>query len=75
VLDGDPDKLSQLSPNHVYLDDLSGDYYSFDKFSSQWKPLGNFGLHYSRAEASIQGVIVGSSADLMKKVKTYENTK
>lgn len=30
-------------------------------------------MHDSRAEASIQGVTVGSAADLMKRVKTFEN--
>ena len=35
--------------------------------------MGNFGLHSSRADASIQGVTVGGAADLMKRVKTYEN--
>lgn len=53
VLDGDPSKLEQLSPCHVYLDDLSGDFYCYDRFAGTWKPMGNFGLHNSRAEASI----------------------
>ena len=53
VLGGDVDKLKKLDPrHHVFLDDLSGDFYTYDKSSSQWRPEGNFGLHSARAEAS-----------------------
>ena len=39
VLGGDVDKLDKLDPSqHVFLDDLSGDYYTYDKSSSQWRP-------------------------------------
>jgi hypothetical protein len=53
---------------HVYLDNLTGDFYSFDQASGEWKPAGNVGLHYSRAMASLGGVVGG---DLIKKVSTY----
>jgi hypothetical protein len=34
---------------NVYLDNLTGDYYQFEPKTLEWKPLGNVGLHYSRA--------------------------
>lgn len=52
-LQGNHAKLSALDPNfHVYLENLSGDYYTYDKWAKEWQPKGNFGLHYSRTEAS-----------------------
>jgi hypothetical protein len=56
--------------NLVFLDNLTGDYYALDEKSSQWKPQGNFGLHYSRAMASLGGSVGG---DLVKKVSTYQS--
>lgn len=38
---------------HGFLDNLSGDVLTYDNEMQQWKPVGNTGLHYSRAEASI----------------------
>ena len=73
VLQGDPQKLNVLEPNfHVFLEDLSGDYFSFDKKSLEWRPKGNFGLHYSRISASQQGAVVKGPCDNLKKIKTYE---
>ena len=69
VLGGDPDKLKMLDPSkHVYLDNLSGDYYQYDPESEAWAPAGNFGLHYGRAEASLYGETIGGASDLLKPV-------
>lgn len=74
VLDGDPEKLSALDPRqHVYLHDLSGDFYSFDSEKKEWAPQGNFGLHNSRQEASIHGEAVRGASAVMKKVKPYQD--
>jgi hypothetical protein len=35
--------------------------------------LGNVGLHHSRAEASLQGGVVGGAADSVKKAKVYKS--
>ena len=40
---------------HVFLDNLTGDIFGYNKDKMQWHPIGNVGLHDSRAEASIQG--------------------
>jgi hypothetical protein len=62
-----------LDPNyHVFLEDLSGDFFCYDKHTCEWKPKGNFGLHYSRISASQQGAVVKGPTDMLKKVKTYE---
>jgi hypothetical protein len=53
---------------HTFLEDLTGDYYSFDPEKSEWEPIGNVGMHRVNAEASIQGVKEKSASDLMKKV-------
>jgi len=42
-----------ISGFHVFLDNLSGDLYAYDAEKQSWQPMGNLGLHYSRAEASI----------------------
>lgn len=52
----------------MFLDNLTGDYYSYDIKTNEWKPNGNVGLHYSRACASLGGKVGG---DLIKKVNTY----
>lgn len=61
--------LATLNKNDVYLDNLTGDYYKYDKKINQWVPFGNVGLHYSRAMASLGGLAGG---DLIKKVSTYQ---
>jgi len=49
-----PQMLEKLSKGfHCYMDSLSGDVFSYNKDKIEWYPLGNVGLHYSRAEASI----------------------
>lgn len=55
----------------MFLDNLTGDYYSYEEKKNEWKPLGNMGLHYSRAMASLGGNAVG--ADTVKKVSTYQS--
>jgi hypothetical protein len=62
--------LPQLQKNQVFLDNLTGDYYSYDHEKNEWKPSGNMGLHYSRAMASLGGKVGG---DLIKKVAKYES--
>ena len=70
----DERKLACLDPNyHVYLDNLSGDYYTYDPESQEWKPRGNTGLHQTSAEASLQGELVKGPSDLLKKVVQHEN--
>jgi hypothetical protein len=72
VLDGNPKKLKALEKDvHVYLDNLSGDFYSYE--NKQWIPRGNFGLHDQRAEASLQGEIKGGAADILKRIKIHED--
>ena len=61
--------LPQLERHQVFLDNLTGDYYSYFHEQNEWKPTGNVGLHYSRAMASLGGKIGG---DLIKKVHTYQ---
>ena len=52
----EPELLKQLKMNlHVYLDNLSGDIFSFDLKKKAWIPIGNVGFHERRAKASIQG--------------------
>lgn len=73
VLGSDPRKLGLLEQDyHVYLENLSGDYFSYDGNTNSWKPKGNFGLHYSRITASLQGAVVKGPTDMLKKVKTYQ---
>ncbi|CDW75232.1 UNKNOWN [Stylonychia lemnae] len=60
--------LPTLEKNQVFLDNLTGDYYQYEREKNEWKPVGNVGLHYSRAMASHGGLTGG---DLIKKVSTY----
>lgn len=38
----------------VFLDNSTGDYYTFKKDQELWVPIGNVGLHYSKA-AELEG--------------------
>lgn len=68
-----PDMLDKLVEGyHVFLDSLSGDVFTYDKSKQEWKPIGNTGLHYSRAEATIQGCTVGGAGDSVKKAPVYQ---
>ena len=74
ILDGDAEKLKMLDPRkHAFLDNLSGDYYSYDHSQKSWIPAGNFGLHFSRAEASLYGETIGGASDMLKPVQKYQN--
>ena len=74
VLGGDTEKLKELnSKKHIFLDNLSGDYYGYDHKQRSWIPLGNFGLHFSRAEASLYGEPVGGASDLLKAVQKFKD--
>ncbi len=57
-----------MERNSVFLDNLTGDYYKYERESNEWKPSGNTGMHYSRAIAAHGGIVGG---DLIKKVKEY----
>ena len=35
--------------NDVFLDNSTGDYYSFKKDQGMWLPVGNVGIHYSKS--------------------------
>lgn len=66
-----PLKLMQNGQaNNVFLDNLTGDYYTFDEAKKEWKPTGNVGLHYSRAMSSLGGSVGGDS---VKKVSNYQS--
>jgi hypothetical protein len=34
-----------LRPSEVFLDDATGDVYSYEHTESLWKPIGNVGVH------------------------------
>jgi hypothetical protein len=40
---------------HVFLENLSGDIFTYDKEKKAWIPIGNIGLHNYKAKASIEG--------------------
>lgn len=64
VLNGEEQKLKAFDPLfHVFLEDLSGDYYAYNQSLKEWRPQGNFGLHNSRTEASLQRAVVKGSTD------------
>ena len=63
-----PDMLPRLKKGyHVFLDNLSGDFYSYDHDKLEWFPEGNVGLHNHRIEASIEG---GQQTNSMFKTNT-----
>jgi len=45
----DPMDSENYNTNDVFLDHSTGDYYIFKKDQGMWVPVGNFGLHYSKA--------------------------
>lgn len=66
------DMLDSLTKGfHVFMDQLSGDLLTYDNEKLEWQPIGNCGLHYSRAEASLQGAIEGGPSDGVKKKPVY----
>jgi hypothetical protein len=49
-----PEMLEVLTQGyHCYMDSLTGDMFSYNKEKCEWFPMGNTGLHDSRAESSI----------------------
>ena len=64
-----PEILDKLVKNfHVFLDNTSGDIFNYEKEEMEWKPIGNVGLHYSRALTEISGSV---AANTVKKTKTH----
>ena len=64
-----PEKLERLAKGyHMFMDNLSGDLFTYDKEKLEWQPVGNVGMHYFRAEASIQGGI-----ESMKKTRVHQS--
>ena len=54
----------------MFLDHSTGDYYQFDKYDLEWKPKGNFGVHYFKAlEVKQQQMKTG--LDLVQKTHIY----
>lgn len=45
-------KFNKFKDN-VFLDRITGDYFSFNNEINQWVPMGNVGIHYSRAVEAI----------------------
>ena len=45
-------KFNKFKDN-VFLDRITGDYFSFNNELNQWVPVGNVGMHYSRAVEAI----------------------
>ena len=64
-----PELLSDLTPESVFLDYATGDFYSFDKYECLWKPKGNVGMHYSKAVEGSQKMIAGR--ELVSKTQVY----
>ena len=60
--------MNNLKPNSVFLDNVTGDYYSFDKYLCQWKPKGNVGLHNFKA---IEVSAATKARDMVTKTQIY----
>ena len=58
--------IRNLARNEVFLDNATGDYYTYKKDLDLWVPIGNIGLHYLKSAESS-----GTEGALMRKVKTY----
>ena len=54
----------------MFLDYLTGDFYSYCKEKKEWQPKGNVGLHYSRALEALGGTLGGEA---VKKQSTYQS--
>ena len=42
-------KIQNLTKDEVFLDNATGDYYTFRQDTEVWAPLGNTGMHNSKA--------------------------
>ena len=50
----EPAMLTKLVKGfHLFLDNLSGDVFTYDQHKKAWVPLGNTGLHDRRGVAAI----------------------
>lgn len=63
----DASDVKGLYRNEVFLDNATGDYYTYKKDLDLWVPIGNVGLHYLKSAESS-----GTEGALMRKVKTYK---
>ena len=68
-----PEILNSLTAESVFLDHATGDFYSFDKYETQWRPKGNVGMHYSKALEVVVGNPRDSKAgrELVAKTQQY----
>lgn len=68
-----PEVLNSLTPQSVFLDHATGDFYSFDKYSCEWRPKGNVGMHYSKALEVVGGNPRDSKGgrELVSKTQVY----
>jgi hypothetical protein len=65
-------EIRKLDSNSVLLDHSTGDYYQFDKYDIEWKPRGNFGLHYSKA---LEVSAFKTGLDLVRKTQIFRARK
>jgi hypothetical protein len=42
------EQLDKLTPDSVFLDNSTGDFYQFDQLDSEWKAKGNVGLYFKK---------------------------
>ena len=42
------EQLEKLTPDSVFLDNSTGDFYVFDPIDSEWKTKGNVGLYFKK---------------------------
>ena len=66
--------LKSLTPDSVFLDHATGDFYQFDKYTLQWMPKGNVGMHYAGAiEKGTGEAACKTGAGLVKKTLIYRS--
>jgi hypothetical protein len=56
-----------MSTKDVFLDNTTGDFYTFKKDIGMWMPVGNVGIHYAKAAEEN-----GTEGGFIRKVKTYK---
>lgn len=67
IHDIDIRRVQALNKNEVFLDNATGDFYSFRKDLEVWAPAGNTGIHFQKAAESYGGI-----GEYMTKTKTYK---
>ena len=50
-----PENMS-ISANDLFLDRVTGDFYTYSSFSGQWMPIGNAGLHSNKAAQAFNSI-------------------